>query len=242
MRRLILSDIHANLVALEAVLKAAAGQWEEVWCLGDLVGYGPRPNECVVLVREQKHFSLSGNHDWAVLGKLDSSEFNYEAQTAVSWTRNTLTEDTRAYLETLPAMAVVDSFTLAHGSPRHPVWEYVMEYETAAENFAYFETQVCLLGHTHMPMFVMEQAGGDLFGLEPEPGKVVSLGQERCMINPGSVGQPRDNDPRAAYAILDTTARTWEFMRVDYDIAETQRQIRQEGLPDALASRLSRGW
>jgi diadenosine tetraphosphatase ApaH/serine/threonine PP2A family protein phosphatase len=242
MRRLVISDIHANLTALEAVLSAAAGQWDEIWCLGDLVGYGPRPNECVALLREHPHFSLSGNHDWAALGKLDSSDFNHEARTAVLWTGDALTEETRAYLDGLPTMAALDAYTLAHGSPRHPLWEYVFDYQTAAENFAYFETAVCLVGHTHMPMFVVEQAAHDLLVQEPQPGQEFALLQGKFMINPGSVGQPRDEDPRAAYGLLDTKAHTWQFFRVDYDVEETQRQMRQERLPEALVARLGYGW
>lgn len=241
MRRLVISDIHSNLAALEAVLAAAAGQWDELWCLGDLVGYGPRPNECVALLREQPHASLSGNHDWAALGKLDISEFNHEARTAVLWTRDTLTTETRAYLETLPALNSLAGVTMAHGSPRYPVWEYVLDIETAAENFAYFETPLCLVGHTHVPLAVLGERD-DFWMLDTAVGEVLSWGEARCLINPGSVGQPRDEDPRAAYGLLDLQAGTWEFCRVDYDIAETQRQMRQEGLPEVLAARLRYGW
>ena len=158
------------------------------------------------------------------------------------WTADALTEETRAYLDALPTMATLDSYTLAHGSPRHPLWEYVLDYQTAAENFAYFETAVCLVGHTHMPMFVVEQAPDDLLVREPALGQKFMLRQDKCMINPGSVGQPRDEDPRAAYGLLDTKARTWQFFRVDYDVEKTQRQMRQEGLPEALVARLSSGW
>ncbi len=143
MRTLILSDIHANQVALEAVLAAADGEYERLWFLGDLVGYGPNPNECVERLRELEPLALSGNHDWAVLDKLDTEEFNDDARRLVNWTRRQLTGENLAYLESWPPLHVAPPFTLAHASPRHPVWEYILDLQTALDNFEHFETPIC---------------------------------------------------------------------------------------------------
>jgi diadenosine tetraphosphatase ApaH/serine/threonine PP2A family protein phosphatase len=242
MRILVLSDIHANLAAFEGVLEDAAGKWDKIWFLGDLVGYGPNPNECVELLREYEHIALSGNHDWAALNKLDIDGFNEEARTAVLWTRNKLTKESRAFLDSLPAKRVQDDFTLAHASPRHTVWEYILEYETALENFAHFNTPYCFVGHTHVPVLIAEEKGDDLFVHNPTYTETIYLEDTRVIINPGSVGQPRDADPRAAYALLNSEDLTWEFHRVDYPIEETQAQMRAFGLPEALAARLAYGW
>jgi diadenosine tetraphosphatase ApaH/serine/threonine PP2A family protein phosphatase len=242
MRILVVSDIHANLPAFEAVLKAADGQWDRIWCLGDLVGYGPNPNECISLLRSFDHVSLSGNHDWATLGKLDISEFNHDARSVVIWTRSVLEPESRTYLDSLPPKRDLDAFTLAHASPRHPVWEYVIDYDTAAANFAYFDTPYCLIGHTHVPLHIVEREPGDLMINLPVNDKLVLLENKRVMLNPGSVGQPRDDDPRAAYALLDTERWTWQFGRVSYPIEETQEQMRREGFPPALIERLTFGW
>lgn len=242
MRILLLSDIHANLPAFKAVLTAVEGQWDQIWCLGDLVGYGPNPNECIALLREFDHVSLSGNHDWAALGKLNISEFNDDARAVVRWTRSVLEPESRAYLDSLPPKRVQDGFTLAHASPRHPVWEYVLDYNTAAANFAYFATPCCLIGHTHVPMHIVEREPGDLTMEPTVHDDWISLENQKALLNPGSVGQPRDDDPRAAYALLDTEQLAWKFGRVSYPIEETQEQMRQEGFPYALVERLSYGW
>lgn len=242
MRILVISDIHANLAAFEAVLEAAEGQYDRIWFLGDLVGYGPNPNECVALLREFDHVSLSGNHDWAVLGKLEISDFNEDARAAAMWTRSVLSDGAREYLDALPPRREVDAFTLAHASPRHPIWEYVIDYDTAAANFDHFETPFCLIGHSHFALHIVEDAPGGLRFLPPVNDEVISLKDQRVMLNPGSVGQPRDDDPRAAYALLDTEHLTWQFGRVSYPIAKTQQQMRQAGLPSALVARLAMGW
>ncbi len=152
MRVLVISDIHANLTAFESVLADARNEWEYVWCLGDVVGYGPDPNECVDLLKTLPHLCLAGNHDWAALGRLDIRTFNPDARKAVDWTRDTLTVDNLAYLEALPTTFVIGNYTLAHGSPREPVWEYILEPLIAALNFSHFETSYCLVGHTHQPI------------------------------------------------------------------------------------------
>ncbi len=242
MRILVISDVHANLAAFQAVLAAAAGKWDKIWYLGDLVGYGPNPNECVELLRQHEHLALSGNHDWAALGKLDINDFNDDARTAVFWTRDTLTEESLTYLDSLPAKRVEGDFTLAHASPRHPVWEYILDFETALENFDHFDTPYCLVGHTHVPILIAEKEEDDLFIYVPDYKETIYLEDTRVIINPGSIGQPRDSDPRAAYALLNLEDLTWEFHRVNYPIAETQAQMRSFGLPEALVLRLDHGW
>jgi diadenosine tetraphosphatase ApaH/serine/threonine PP2A family protein phosphatase len=242
MRILVISDIHANLVALETVLADAGGAWEQIWCLGDLIGYGPRPNECVALLRTHNHISLSGNHDWAALGKLDVSEFNPEARRAVAWTRSALSAETHAYLDALPAARVEKSFTLAHASPRYPVWEYILDLATAVANFDHFDTLRCLVGHSHVPLLFAMYANGSVEAFHPTYRETIYLEETRVIINPGSVGQPRDGDPRAAYALLDLAEMTWEFHRVAYPVQETQAQMRAADLPTPLIERLAYGW
>ncbi|RMG98178.1 MAG: metallophosphoesterase [Chloroflexi bacterium] len=241
MRILIISDIHANLTALETVLAHAQGQWDKIWCLGDLVGYGPDPNECVQLIQQFDHIALSGNHDWAVLGRLDVTTFNRDAQIAIEWTRKTITAETRAYLETLPSSITLEPFTLAHASPRQPVWEYILDSYTAAMNFSYFDTPYCLVGHTHVPVLFEEVDITQIVAHTPIYDVPIQLEKPRLIINPGSVGQPRDADPRAAYALLDTDAMTWEFRRVRYPISETQERMRKFDIPPRLIQRLEYG-
>lgn len=243
MRILIISDIHANLAAFETVLEHAKGKWETIWFLGDLVGYGPDPNECIALMREQEHFSLSGNHDWAVLGRLDLASFNDDARIAISWTQDELTEDNLAYLEELESKVIKDGFTLAHASPRHPVWEYILDPTTANANFEYFDTDYCLVGHTHVPVIYVKDNFGKSLPFAPDYDVAVSLDHSvRLIINPGSVGQPRDNDPRASYAILDTDSMTWQHQRVAYPIEVTKEKMQKQRLPSKLISRLDYGW
>ncbi|MCA9948603.1 MAG: metallophosphoesterase family protein [Anaerolineales bacterium] len=242
MRILVISDIHANLVAFETVLKDVDGAWDKIWCLGDVIGYGPRPNECVELLREYDHVCLTGNHDYAALGKISIQNFNSEAQRAVRWTQKMITAETRDYLDAQPPMRLVDNFTLVHASPREPVWEYIQDYETAVANFALIETPICLVGHTHVPMLIAEKAPGDVVGIPPDYNATIYLEDTRVIINPGSIGQPRDSDPRAAYAVLDSEILAWEFHRVEYPIAETQAQMREARLPRPLIRRLEYGW
>jgi diadenosine tetraphosphatase ApaH/serine/threonine PP2A family protein phosphatase len=243
MRTLVISDIHANLVALEAALADAAGRYERIWFLGDLVGYGPNPNDCIERLRGlEPSVALSGNHDWAVLDKLDTEEFNTDARKAVKWTRRALTDENRAYLGELPPLWVEPTFTLVHASPRHPVWEYILDLQTALENFGHFDTPRCLVGHSHIPaLFVLDEATAELTFYLVGDGEIIDLNQGRLILNPGSVGQPRDGDPRASYALLDDEAMTWELRRVAYDIAETQRRMREAGLPKRLIERLDYG-
>jgi diadenosine tetraphosphatase ApaH/serine/threonine PP2A family protein phosphatase len=241
MRLLVISDIHANLAAFEAVLEDAA-DWDRIWCLGDVVGYGPDPNECATLLRDYDHVGLSGNHDWAVLGRLDVNSFNREAQAAIRWTQNTISEETHDYLDALPSKLVEEPFTLAHASPREPVWEYILDENTAAINFQHFETTFCLVGHTHVPVVFEALNHNQSRASAPTYGERLSLDSQRLIINPGSVGQPRDSDPRAAYGFLDTESMTWEHRRVTYPVETTQERMRQQGLPFRLIARLGMGW
>jgi diadenosine tetraphosphatase ApaH/serine/threonine PP2A family protein phosphatase len=242
MRILIISDIHANFTALETVLKDAQGRWDYVWCLGDVVGYGPDPNECVDRIRELPHLCLAGNHDWAALDRLDIRIFNADARRAVDWTRETLTSDNLGWLEALPVTFVIGDYTLAHASPREPIWEYILEPKTALENFNHFETPYCFVGHTHQPVIYEQNAPyGDVTAMRPNYGQPRQLNGHRQIINPGSVGQPRDTDPRAAYALLDFDRKIWEHRRVAYDIGAVQRRMRQYKMPDRLVARLELG-
>jgi diadenosine tetraphosphatase ApaH/serine/threonine PP2A family protein phosphatase len=242
MRILVLSDIHANLTALEAVLASADGRWEAAWFLGDLVGYGPDPEACVARLREMDALCLSGNHDWAVLGKLDMTEFNPDARKVVDWTRECLSAEALGFLEAQPPMRVEGPFTLAHASPRHPVWEYILDLDTALDNFAHLSTPYCFVGHSHLPLvYALDEAAEEISGYVAPAGEVIDLGPQRLILNPGSVGQPRDGDPRAAYALLDTEAATWEYVRVPYDIPAVQERMRDLRFPNRLIRRLADG-
>lgn len=249
MRILVVSDIHSNLVALEAVLQAA-GSFDALWCLGDTIGYGPRPNECVALIRQHATFTISGNHDLACLGKIDLRDFNPDARKANLWNGNQLLPEHRAWLESLAPRQTVDSrFTLAHGSPREPIWEYLLSTEQASANFEHFTQEVCFIGHSHVQLGFRQRYGFDRverflpdMSRTPPRHNVVDLtGHCRFFINPGSVGQPRDQDARAAYAILDIDAATITYARAEYEIARTQRQMVEAGLPGPLVRRLEYG-
>ena len=241
MRCLVLSDIHANLAALEAVL-SDAGSFDMIWCLGDLVGYGPDPNECVGRVQDYEHICVAGNHDWAALGRLSLDQFNLDARLANTWTHERMTRATRQYLETLPTVLEQDGFTLVHGSPREPIWEYILDVEQAEVNLGYFVTPLCLVGHTHIPViFANDEAQQGLHLRVPPYPAPVPIGDTRMILNPGSVGQPRDGDPDASYAILDTETFTWELRRVPYPVQITQERMRARNLPRRLIARLEVG-
>jgi predicted phosphodiesterase len=246
MRCLVLSDIHSNLEAFQAVLDDA-GEVDQVWCLGDVVGYGPDPNACVKLLRSLTPVCIAGNHDWATLGSLDLQDFNPDARDANLWNRQQLTPDNLAYLEALPQVVVEGQFTLAHGSPRHPIWEYIIYSSTARVNFDHFNTPYCLVGHTHTPgIFRLtpetEGSGPICEQIALDNGEPAKLGPERLIVNPGSVGQPRDGDSRASYAILRLDEMTVEHRRVPYPIEETQAKMMSHDLPLRLVLRLKYGW
>lgn len=244
MRILVISDIHANLAAFEAVLQDSQGEWEQMWFLGDLVGYGPDPNACGALLHEHKPLALTGNHDWAVLGRLEPGSFNVQARQIIEWTQNVLDEPTRDYLLAQEPRIERPPFLLAHGSPRRPIWEYILDLPTAATNFEQLTTEMplCLVGHTHVPILYTADDDGQVSAISPPYGETITLTGARIIVNPGSAGQPRDGDPRAAYALLDDERLTWQFRRVAYDVAETQRRMRAEGFPERLVMRLEYGW
>jgi len=243
MRYAIIADIHANLAAFRAVLDdiERSGRVEEVWCLGDVVGYGPDPHECIELLRQHNHVCVAGNHDWAASGKLDTSEFNPDAATACHWTAQQLSSEDIEYLENLPSVIQKGDFTLVHGSPREPIWEYLMSTNLAKENFACFQSQFCLVGHSHVPLVFNYSETGTCSLSQFLANSELILGKSRLIINPGGVGQPRDGDPRASYAIYDSKTRMIRLYRVPYDIGTTQAKMIEHGLPKRLVTRLSHG-
>lgn len=244
MRILVISDIHANLTAFEAVLEDAKAEWDYVWCLGDVVGYGPDPSECVDLLRTLPHLCLAGNHDWAALGRLDIRTFNPDARRAVEWTMAHLTPDNCAYLEDLPITLVVGDYTLVHASPREPVWEYILEPLVADLNFPHFDTPYCFVGHTHQPVIYELMEDGTTHAREPRYRQPYALEGKKQIINPGSIGQPRDQNPDAAYGLLDLETNIFEHRRVPYDVkAVTMRQRDLGLLPSYLVHQMeARGW
>jgi predicted phosphodiesterase len=243
MRILVISDIHANYTALQAVLQDA-GPADETWCLGDLVGYGPDPNAVIEQVRElPKLTCVLGNHDVAVLGKMALEAFNGDARRSLTWTEAVLTADNMDFLGSLPQYPKVrGEVTLAHGSPRDSIWEYILNTLSARLNFDHFDTPYCFVGHSHVQCIFQRDNEKDRVTME-----ITKVGEPfpltlRAILNPGSVGQPRDRDPRAAYAFYDNQKGTWEPRRVAYDFTEVQSRIREAGLPEKHAVRLAEGW
>ena len=224
---------------MEAVLESIDGDApNELWCLGDLVGYGPRPNRCCAVVAERADVCLIGNHDLAVLGRLDLAEFAPDAATSALWTRDVLEPEARAYLQSLEADGGRAGVGLYHASPRDPVWEYVLTPDVAGASLAAAGEDLVLVGHSHVALRFGSEERRLL--LAPD-GTDVDLTQERWLLNPGSVGQPRDGDSRAAWLLLDLDARRATFHRVAYPIGRTQAEIRERGLPEPLAARLEHG-
>ena len=239
MKALIVADIHSNLEAFHAVL-ADCGKIDQVWCMGDTVGYGPNPVECIDLLREYPHLCVVGNHDQAAVGLLSTAEFNYAAAIAAQWTGTQLSSDHTQYLSSLPEVIEETPFTLVHGSLRSPVWEYLISADAARATLGLMKTRFCLVGHSHLPFICKDIEGGPTFVPFPE-NEPVPLGEERWVINPGGVGQPRDGDPRSSYAVYDSSQETVERRRVSYNIAETQRKMSLVGLPQLLIDRLDFG-
>ena len=243
MRYAIIADIHANLAAFTAVLDdiERRGGAEEVWCLGDVVGYGPDPHQCIELLCQYKHVCVAGNHDWAAIGKIDTSDFNPDAAAACHWTAQQITPEDIHYLDSLPLVVQRDDFTLVHGSPRDPIWEYLLSTSSAKQNFPYFQSQFCLVGHSHVPLVFECSDTGACFVSEFPADTAHILARNRLIINPGGVGQPRDGDPRASYAIYDSQARSITLYRIPYDIGATQARMVEHRLPVRLIMRLSYG-
>lgn len=241
MRVAVISDIHGNLHALEAVLAEVRGEApDEIWCLGDVVGYGPRPNECCAAVRDTCDLVLVGNHDLAAVGTLSTVEFGQLAAASAHWTASVLTADSAGWLRSLRPAARRDHVELFHGSPRDPVWEYVLSEEVALLALLETSAPVVLVGHSHLALALGWDEESLEGGLAPL-GTEVGLPGRRWLLNPGSVGQPRDGDPRAAWLLIDIPSGRGTFRRTEYPIERTQAEMRGRGLPEALAERLAQG-
>lgn len=239
MRIAVLSDIHSNLTALDAVL-AKIGEVDAIWHLGDTVGYGPEPDGVVSRLTERGAVGVRGNHDAAAAGGNEIDWFNPDARAAMEWTRTTISEPTRAWLAALPLRRMESNFTLVHGSPRDPIWEYVTSAALARAGLSAISTEHGLHGHTHVPI-AFTMVDGRMRTLAPRAGNTVALGEGRTLLNPGSVGQPRDHDPRASYLLLDLVAGTATWGRVAYDFDAVGAQMMAAGLPPRLAERLRVG-
>jgi predicted phosphodiesterase len=237
----VISDVHSNLYALEAVLDAIeADSPDAIWCLGDIVGYGPRPEECCVIVEDRAALCLAGNHDLGVRGDVDLDDFSPDAAAAALWTRGVLDERAEAFLAPLVPWGEEDGVQLFHASPRDPVWEYVLTDQAAVAALEDTTASIVLVGHSHVPIAVTLD-GGELAGGHARAGTEVEFGDGRWLLNPGSVGQPRDGDPRAAWLLLDLDAGRASFRRAEYAIEKTQTEIDEAGLPHVLGERLSSG-
>ncbi len=265
MKTAILSDIHANMEALEAVLSDIdkQGGVDRYWCLGDIVDYGPEPRECLEKVRQLGALSIIGNHDAAACGKLDYRKFfSADFVTVTGWTEEHLTREDKDYLAALPLRLETGGFTLVHASPREPNWEYLLDRERAAQNLPYIKTSYCLVGHTHISAcfefdglpdsedlipFSREvdkkyfKDGKFNFEFKPLEQELIQLDGKRVFINPGAVGQQRAKDPRACYAVYNDADATVQLRRVEYDVAATCQKILQAGLPAWLADKLAAG-
>ena len=246
MRALIISDVHSNLEAFDAVLADSEerGGYEVVWFLGDLVGYGADPGPCIERLRSLPHLAVAGNHDHAVTDQLNPDLFNGAARAAALWTAHQLTDDEMAYLAGLPEVLTVGDFTHVHGSLRDPVMEYLISEPAAVATFTLLATPFCLVGHSHYPLVWTEREAGADVALLDASAPLRLDPDRRLIVNPGSVGQPRDGDWRASYLVYDDSVGdvgVLEHYRVEYDIATAQRKIRSAGLPEVLAERLARG-
>jgi diadenosine tetraphosphatase ApaH/serine/threonine PP2A family protein phosphatase len=240
MRIAVISDVHANEQALDAVLEQVdAWAPDAVWCLGDIVGYGPSPNRCCELVSARADVCLIGNHDLVALGTLDVEDFNEEAAAAALWTRGELDDRWRSFLSGLETSASTDGAQLFHASARDPVWEYVLTAEAAYFSLLATEAPLVLVGHSHVALAIGLDDTELHGGLAPADTEIQL--EKRWLLNPGSVGQPRDGDPRAAWLELDTDEKLARFHRVAYPIERTQAEIRERGLPETLAARLAHG-
>jgi diadenosine tetraphosphatase ApaH/serine/threonine PP2A family protein phosphatase len=242
----VISDVHSNLPALEAVLESIdAAAPDEIWCLGDVVGYGAQPDRCTTLVREVCAVSLNGNHDLAVTGAIDAATFSETARAAVDWTRANAAPATIEYLEGLAPEGAREGFGLFHASPRDPIWEYVLSIDQAEAGLDAQKERICLIGHSHVSLFFTRppSTGRKSFatGAQSTDGDLLELAEGEWLLNPGSVGQPRDGDARAAWLSLDLDALQATYHRVPYDIAGAAAAIRAARLPDSLAERLEYG-
>jgi predicted phosphodiesterase len=242
MRNLVISDIHANLEALQTVLKNA-GEFDAVWCLGDIVGYGPDPNGCIDLIKSLPNLTcIRGNHDAAILGEMDVKLFNIEARNTISWQLSKLSPENLEFLKNLPDRVSLSGVLLVHGSPRYPVWEYILDPFVARVNFNFFEEDYCFIGHSHQALICHWDPVKEKMNWKGQVNGLVYELTPRMILNPGSVGQPRDNDPRASYGIFDDQSKKWEVHRVEYPLHITQQKINEFNLPTKNAQRLAGGW
>jgi predicted phosphodiesterase len=239
MRIAVLSDIHSNAPALEAVLEAIA-PYEQLWVTGDIVGYGPDPDAVVARLRQEDAIAVQGNHDAAAVGRIPTSTFNDMARAAVEWTTQTMADSTRSWLAEQPERRVEGDFTMVHGSPRDPLWEYLFSVPAARINLGAFDTPYCIVGHTHHQLTFRDD-NGRVEAIPAKDGSRLVLDERRCILNAGSVGQPRDGDPRACAMLLDTESHEVEWRRIEYPIERTQNALRELPLPSSLAERLAMG-
>lgn len=244
MRCAIIADIHGNADAFEAVLKdiALKGGADELWCLGDICGYGAEPSECIRLLQKHKNVCVAGNHDLAAADEVGTSAFNPYAARAISWTSSVLSGMEKLFLKYLPETIQKGNVTLVHGSPREPVWEYLVTLRSAHENLQYFDTDLCFVGHSHLPLvFRFGKDEEESISIPFKEDTPLILKGARFIINPGSVGQSRDGDPRASYAIYNNETGEIRLYRVEYDTGAAAQKILKAGLPENLAARLARG-
>jgi predicted phosphodiesterase len=243
MRYAVFSDIHSNYPAFKVVLEdAIRNGFDAIINLGDIVGYGPNPNECIQALSAYPNSAIAGNHDWGAIGKADLHIFNRDARQALDWTESELTPQNRNLLTSLPVKKPMpEGILLSHGSPRKPVWEYLVDTNTASANFKKFDFDVALVGHTHLPLVFELNSAEKVEHVMPEVDVPYDLTGKRLILNPGSVGQPRDMNPDASYAILDTDEKQWTFHRLSYPIEETQERMSRLHLPMRLIARLDVG-
>jgi predicted phosphodiesterase len=243
MRIAIISDIHANLEALEAVFSDSKLQnVDEVVCLGDIVGYGANPNECIELVKKNCSLSILGNHDAAAVGLLSTEHFNVHAKIAIDWTVENLSANAQALLRSFPLKKNRNGYTFVHATPYEPnMWYYITSLEEAAFNFQFFETNFCFVGHTHIPIIIVLENEKEVYVHQGVSINWADMKAARFLINTGSVGQPRDRNPKSCYGIIDTEAQTFQFRRINYDIGKAQEKMRKIKMPDFLITRLKDG-
>ena len=238
----LLSDVHGNRPAFEAVLAdVESAEVQETWCLGDLVGYGAQPDDCVALARDHCDLCLAGNHDLVVTGEIDIADFSASAAAAARWTQEHISEESLSFLRGLEPSQAGKAIGLYHASPRDPVWEYVISGWQAEECIGVMEPRVGAVGHSHVALWFRQNGEADVEGSAAAAGEQMDIGEGRWLLNPGGVGQPRDGDPRAAWLLLDTDRWTVEWRRAEYPIDEAARAIEDAGLPRVLGERLFSG-
>ena len=237
----IIADIHGNLEALEAVL-GCLPRVDRLICVGDIVGYGPNPNECIDLVRKMNIAAVSGNHEKAVVGEIDMQWFNENPKKAVFWTRDNMKPENMPFLKGLPLTLEMDDFQLVHGSLREPLEEYVSSISDAIPTFEMMTKPLCFLGHSHKPLFIGRRNDGNYNGRKLLNEDEIFIEEyEKVIINVGAVGQPRDGDPRASYGIYNSKSKIFSLHRIEYDIKKVQEKMKKAGLPQSLIDRLQRG-